>query len=148
MPNYAAAMHPLQALLRFAEDCGSIDGSPVICGDPMGGEDDFAGVFGVFVVIAIVVAVGGAVYRRSAARSMATKAGMDPDAAADVALLDEHGVAATYVMTSLKESAKPSPEGPERTVEQRLAELQSLLDRGVVTQAEYDARRAAILQDL
>lgn len=155
MRNYAPSMHPLHALVRAAEDCGTIDGSPVVCSDfgdsSTGPPGWFVGAF----VLMIVVAVGTTIYKMSVAHDIATKSGMDPGDAANMALLDEHGLAATYVLSNLKQPAAETPEaeapttdGARRTVEQRLAELDSLRAKGVVTQAEYDERRTAILESL
>ena len=150
MENYAAAMSSILSVLLLDEDCGSIDGVPISCQDPAGMDSGMPGWFGAVFVLMLVIGVGGAIYRMSAARSMATKAGLDPDDAANVALLDEHGVAAAYVMSNLQKRDEPAPssDAGERTVEQRLAELQSLLDRGLVTQAEYDEQRAEILDSI
>jgi hypothetical protein len=37
---------------------------------------------------------------------------------------------------------------PEKTAEERLEELKSLLDKGLITQEEYDQRRQEILQSI
>lgn len=48
----------------------------------------------------------------------------------------------------LAQTAATTGNGPEPPVEERLATLQSLLASGAVTQAEYDEKRRAILEDL
>jgi hypothetical protein len=44
----------------------------------------------------------------------------------------------------------PAPAAPQRTrsPEERLADLKSLRDRGVIDEAEYERTRAAVLQQL
>lgn len=78
---------------------------------------------------------------------MARRAGLNPDDAVATALLTENGLDATYLAANLRpQYHKPAP-GP-RSVESRLQELRSLLDQGLVSQTEYDERRAAILAEI
>jgi len=115
--------------------------------DPFASDDDgFGAIFGLFVVVGLVLGIGGAAYRMSTARNIAAKSGMDPDDAARMALLDDNGLTATYVLANLpsKESVAPAAD-QDRTVEHRLAKLADLLERRLITQAEYDEQRAAIL---
>jgi len=60
----------------------------------------------------------------------------------------EDGLDATYLASNLRPGQPQHQGGPGRSVSERLAELESLKKQGLVTQAEYDERRAAILESL
>jgi hypothetical protein len=115
-----------------------------------GTDDPGMGIPGWFIAIAVLFVLIGVVttiYRVSTARSIATKAGLDPDDATRVALLDDDALSATYLASSLhakKSESTPAAE-PGRSTAERLQELQALKDQGLVTEAEYTERRAAIL---
>jgi len=136
-----------------ADLCDGPDGRPrpnCTVEDPDFGMNDDPGVPAGFVALFVIAAIGGVgttFYRMSTARNMAKKSGLDPDDAARMAFLEEDGLTATYVMSNLhpKDSASPKADEPDRTVEQRLTELDELRDKGMITQAEYDERRAAIV---
>jgi hypothetical protein len=118
---------------------------------------------GGFALIAVLVLMAGAVvtvYKVSMARDMARKSGMDAGQATAMTLLTDDGLEATYLASSLRGSS-PTGHPPEqdqdtssgsgsvgRTVSERLAELEQLREQGLVTQAEYDERRTAILSTL
>ena len=72
---------------------------------------------------------------------------MDADEATAMTLLSDDGLDATYLASNLR-PGQPQEGGPGRSVTERLAELESLKQPGLVTQAEYDERRAAILGSL
>jgi hypothetical protein len=108
---------------------------------------NFAGTFAAFFVIAVLVGIGITVYKVSMARKMATRSGMDADEATAMTLLSDDGLDATYLASNMR-PGQPQEGGPGRTVTERLAELESLKQQGLVTQAEYDERRAAILESL
>jgi hypothetical protein len=108
------------------------------------------GLVGVFVFLVVVVALAGigfTVWRVTTARRLATRAGMDPGLATQMTLLTDDGLDATYLAASLRQqpSVPSAPAAPPRDAATRLAELRGLLDSGAVTQAEYDARRRAII---
>jgi hypothetical protein len=121
------------------------DGEPVLSVDPAGGPD--VGGFVALMVVVGLVGLGLTAWRVSTARDLARKAGMDPDQATAITLLGGDGLDATYVATSLRGPAQP-PAPPARTVEERLLELQGLKDQGLVTDEEFQARRAAVLDSL
>ena len=81
------------------------------------------------VVIGFVVVIGTAIYRFFAAR----REGLDP-LAGDI-----------QVMAAAKDSALLAP---ERSLEERLAEVDALLAAGTITQDEHDAARARIISTL
>jgi hypothetical protein len=87
------------------------------------------GVVATFIVVVLVMVVVSAVRSRKVLR----ESGLDPLAAhAQIAARLAHGPLAT----------------PGKSVEQRLAELDDLHRRGVITTAEHDAGRRAALGDL
>jgi hypothetical protein len=141
----------------YAEDlCGS---DPNCFVDDSYSSDAFAdggvssgmpGLFVAFFVLAAAASVIGVIYKVTMARDLARKAGMDEGTATAMTLLDEDGLTATYLASSLKQ---PSPVAATsahqpKSADERLSELRSLLDRGLVTQAEHDARRQAIIDSI
>jgi hypothetical protein len=113
-------------------------------GDPMGGA---AAGFAVLFVLTVAAGIGFTLWRVSTTRSMARRAGMDPDEATAMTLLSDDGFEATYLAANLRgHSPPPAPESA--SVGDRLRELQGLRDEGLVTPEEYDERRRAILDDL
>jgi hypothetical protein len=104
------------------------------------------GAFVGFFILVVIIGVGTTIYRVSMARDIARRAGMDPNDAAAATLLTENGLDATYLAASLRSGQHDVP--APRTTESRLQELKSLLDRGLVNQAEYDQRRAEILAEI
>ena len=143
--------------LAFADTtddlCGTDPNCTVETGDFGSGTGDLgpdAGIPGSFIAFFVVVLVVGVcitVYRVSTARDMARKAGLDAGAAGAVALLEDNGLSAAYVASSLR----PQPAGatpPSRPAAERLAELQALKDSGAVTESEYAARRQAIIDSI
>ncbi|HET8561968.1 MAG TPA: SHOCT domain-containing protein [Marmoricola sp.] len=123
--------------------------------------------FVAFFVLVVLAGIGFTAWRVSAARRMASEAGLDPDRAGAMALLTDDGLEATYLASSLR---TPQPQGPARpdlaatahpqqaeqveqaqplrTATERLTELEHLRDAGAVTQAEYDERRKAIIDSI
>lgn len=161
------------AVAAFADDDGQAiedclnkpdnpDGTPVEC-DPsvLDSDSDFSSDFdeglpvGAFVGAFVVIALLGAattVWKVSTARRLATESGMDPGLATQVTLLTDDGLEATYLSANLRgkkvadsDSVDDGPAPIPATAAQRLAELKTLLDDGVITQAEHDARRQAII---
>jgi hypothetical protein len=118
-----------------------------------GGGSSFAGIFIVFVILVIAIAVGAAVWRVSMARKMAEQSGLDPKLATRMALFTDEGLDATYLASSLRQPPLQSPATPaapaaSRTATERLAELTALKDSGAITQDEFDARRTAIIDGI
>jgi hypothetical protein len=129
------------------------EGQPEPCDD--GGFGTGHGAMDGFVVLFVLVAVVGVgitIYKVAMARDMACKSGMDAGQATAMTLLTDDGLEATYLASNLRPTAAapaPAPEpAPARSVSDRLAELDGLLKQGQVTQAEYDERRAKILDSL
>jgi hypothetical protein len=109
----------------------------------------FGGIFVLFLVAALAMFV----WRISLARRVARQHGLDPDQATELAILGDNGLEATYLAGSLSDHrpiadpATPSA-GPSRPAAERLAELARLRDEGLITAAEHDERRKAILDSL
>ena len=65
-------------------------------------------------------------------------------------LLEDHGLEASYLSAHLQ--ARPVAEQPQapavRSAEERLRELRSLLEPGLISQEEHDARRRAVVDAL
>jgi hypothetical protein len=124
-------------------DGSGVDGS---------GGGGVPGAFVLLLVIGLLVGIGLTVWKVSTARRLATQSGMDPGLATQMTLLTDDGLDATYLAASLRPrpatAAPPPATAPVRDASTRLAELKGLLDRGVVTQAEYDARRQAIIDSV
>lgn len=107
--------------------------------------------FVAFAVLLMVTGVGVTVWKVLAAREMAREAGLDPDRATAVTLLDEDGFAATYLASSLRDrpgDAGPSDATASPSIADRLRALDQLRDVGLVTAEEHTARRAKILDEL
>jgi len=145
--------------------CTNVDGEWVVTETeglgPGLSDDDAGGLPGGFVavgVLAVVGAVGFAVWRIVLARNMARRAGMDENEATAMTFLSDSGLAATYVASSLRPepptqstpqaSTPPASAPPSRTASQRMGELMELKEQGRVTDEEYESRRKAILDSL
>jgi hypothetical protein len=122
--------------------------------EPGGGIPGWFVAWGVFVVVVGIVLT---VWRVSTAQKLAKRSGMDPGLATQMTLLSDDGLDATYLAASLRGQVAPSPTEPatpsaptepSRTTAARLEELQGLLDQGLVTRAEYDERRTAIIDSV
>jgi hypothetical protein len=108
------------------------------------------GWFGLFFVLVLAIGVGSTIWRVTTAQKLAKRSGMDPDLATKMTLLSKDGLDATYLAASLRGDT-PAPDAPHdegRSSAERLEELKSLLDRGLITQQEYDARRQAIIDSV
>lgn len=105
----------------------------------------FVGLF----VLAVILGIGSTIWRVTMAQKLAKRSGMDPGVATQMTLLSDDGLDATYLASSLRPSpAQPAPDATPPTVAARLEELKALLDRGLITQGEYDDRRKAIIDSL
>jgi hypothetical protein len=101
------------------------------------------GVFFAFFFLVVVLGIGSTIWRVNAARRIARNNGLDPNDATAVALLDQDGLAATYLGTQIGRS-RQAP----RSTEERLAELERLRAAGSISDAEYEATRRRILDAL
>ncbi len=113
--------------------------------------DQGFGIPGWFIALFVLVAlvgIGSTMWRISVTRKMARDAGLDPNTATAVTLLSKDGVDAAYLASTLASHPRLQSSEPAqrpRSAEERLQELQSLRDKGLVTQEEYDAQRQGIL---
>ncbi|MBV9096916.1 MAG: DUF1328 domain-containing protein [Frankiaceae bacterium] len=132
----------------------------------------FPDVMVIFFVLAIVASIVGFSWRVGTARRIAREAGLNPDDAATTAVLGgRDGLAATYLAANLRPQPVDDyvPSGhldppssrqhtteppqhptapPQRTIESRLGELKHLHEQGLITDGDYDRRRAEILHDV
>lgn len=93
---------------------------------------------------------GSLVWKISLVRRVAEDAGMDPGQATEMVLLGDNGVEAAYLAGHLRQRpADPQSSSPAvRPAEERLRELRSLLDAGLLTQEEYETRRRNVVDAL
>ena len=98
----------------------------------------------------ILLSLAITAWRVSLTRRVARDAGLDPDRATELTLLEDHGLEASYLAAHLQ--ARPVTEQPSppavRSAEERLRELRSLLESGLISQEEHDARRKAVVDAL
>ena len=113
---------------------------------------------GLIFFLFIVFAICGTVLKVAMARDMASRSGMDPDEAAMITLFDDDGLSATYLASNLRpppaspaspaSSVRPKQPTAHAVAAGRIQQLKGLLDDGVITQAEYDERRKAIIDSI
>ncbi len=103
--------------------------------------------FMVLFVLVLIVGIGLTIYKMSMASNMAKRSGMDPGEAAAMTLLDDSGLSATYLASNLRKDG-PEPRIEVKSAETRLEELKRVLDEGLITRAEYDVRRQAIIDSI
>jgi hypothetical protein len=117
----------------------------------LGGSGGIPGAFVLLFVLGLIAAVGITFWKVTTAQKLARRAGMDPGLATQMTLLTDDGLDATYLASSLRQPAQSTPTPPASappSATSRLEELKSLLDRGLVTQPEYDERRKAIIDSV
>lgn len=108
-----------------------------------GGSSGFAFLF----ILAALVGIAVVIWKVTTARQLAAESGMDPGLATGMTLLTDNGLEATYLAANLRGQSPASAPTPaeKATTAKRLAELKGLLDEGLITQAEYDGQRRAII---
>lgn len=112
----------------------------------MSSGSDVPGFFVVLFVLALVGGVALTVWKVSTARRMARDSGMSESDATAMTLLSDEGFESTYLASNLRTSTPTSP-APRRTLAERLTELEDLREQNLITQAEYEERRTAVLGD-
>jgi hypothetical protein len=141
-------------VLAVADEVDDVCGTDPDCSVTPGGTFDTGpGIpdwFTLVFVLAACAAISFAIYRVSVARDLARKAGLDEGAAGAIALLQENGLSATYLASSLsrERAAAAGVVQQPRPAAERLAELQQLRDSGAITEDEYAARRQAIIDSV
>lgn len=146
------AVAPLSGTAGAQEAVPSPDGVGVGLSGAVGPtESGWSSGFVAFAVLVMITGVGVTVWKVLAAREMARDAGLDPDRATAVALLDADGFAATFLASSLRDrpgDAGPSDATASPSIADRLRALDQLRDDGIVTAEEHSDRRAKILDEL
>lgn len=113
--------------------------------DDLGAGPDIGALFGVFFFVVVLIGIATTAWKVSTARRLAESSGMDQGIATQMALLTDDGLESTYLAANLR-GAKPADAAARPApARERLAELKGLLDDGLITQAEHDERRRAIL---
>lgn len=113
--------------------------------DPLGDGGGGGGGFAALFVLALLVGIGFTIWKVIAARDMASRSGMDPNEATAMTLLTDDGFEATYLASNLRGEVQPRPPIPPPASAARLQELLDLKEQGLITEAEYAARRQAII---
>jgi len=113
---------------------------------------------GLIFFLFIVFAICGTVFKVAMARDMASRSGMDPDEATMITLFDDDGLSATYLASNLRTppagstgsigSTGAKPPTAHAVAAARIEQLKGLLTDGVITHAEYDERRKAIIDSI
>lgn len=117
--------------------------------EPGGGPPGwFVGVF----VLVLIIGFGSTIWRVTTAQKLARRSGMDEGMATQMTLLSDDGLEATYLAANLR-GKEPSPTEAQAaatraSTAERLEELRTLLDRGLITQQEHDERRKAIIDSV
>jgi Short C-terminal domain len=141
----------LTALLLVATGPTYADTDPGFGPDPSfdQGGPGIPGWFVGLAILAIVVGIAGTVWKVTTAQKIARQSGMDESLATQMSLLTDDGLEATYLASNLRPQVPPASDATaEPSTAARLAELKELLDQGLVTQAEYDDRRKAIIDSV
>jgi hypothetical protein len=126
-------------------------GGPIVVQDDPGGGIP-SGFIALFVIFAII-AVGTGIWRFSVTRKAAQDAGLSPDKATAVAMFGGgNALDASLLASAIKhrdaESARATPTASGPSVDQRLAQLQGLRERGLITPEEYHERRKEIIDSI
>lgn len=150
----SAAADSFQQCIDQAENHG---GEPPTCTEVNGKwvaswPDDISGGgssggFAFLFIIAALIGIAIVVWKVTTARRLAAASGMDPNLATGMTLLTDTGLEATYIAANVRGTTPAPPATPaeQATTAKRLADLKGLLDQGLITQAEYDGQRRAII---
>lgn len=108
-----------------------------------------SGEFGAFLGVAFVLAIGAAIYKFVATRDMGLRRGLSHRDATTAALFSEDEVISTMILKPEAEAAPDAEAGAGAdTIEERLARVDSLLRRGIISAEESASRRAEILDEI
>ncbi|MBO1766568.1 MULTISPECIES: SHOCT domain-containing protein [Allobranchiibius] len=128
--------------------CDSADGTHWTVSYP--DADTGSGIPGTFIGLMVAVLMFGliaTVFTVIWVRRSAREAGLDPDAATAVALIDNNALTTAYIANSVAKVRRAEPAAAP-TASARLDTLQELLDKGAISQQEYQDRRTAILDSI
>lgn len=114
----------------------------------------FYAIFAVFFVSTFGMGIWSTFARARAARRMAARAGLDPRDAAATAMLTADGLDATYLVSATRPAyaagdASPAVGGvAQKTVADRLRELDQLKANGLISDDEYTSQHKAIVSSV
>lgn len=118
-----------------------------------GSQPANSGGFGAFVAIAVVIGIGGAIFKFVTVRDMGIRRGLSERDATAAALFSDDEVTSTMILKP--ERTRPTPPTrrqpdceAEPSIEDRLAKVESLRERGIITDAEASERRDEILDEI
>ncbi len=147
-PQRRRPIHPQEVTVRSSHAAGRYtDGTWRAChaGDPT----SFGSGVVMFFVLALLGALAFTIWKVSTARRMARDSGMDVGDATAMTLLSDDGFESTYLASNLRDHRPQQPTPVDKgTTADRLAELQGLHERGLVTEEEYATARGRILEGL
>lgn len=146
-PATAAEVPPCDDVGISGQPVTCIDDGTTFSADDFNGEPGIPAGFIAMFVLVVLLGVGITVWKVVTARDLARQSGMDPGVATGMTLLDENGLSATYLASSLR-TARPAEAAVGESTAVRLTELKGLLEAGLITQAEYDERRAEIIDSV
>lgn len=118
---------------------------------PLGGSQSDGGGFGAVFVIFVLVAIGFAIFKFVTVRDMGIRRGLSERDATAAALFSDDEVTSTMILRPEASSPRPRPlstPAPAPSIEERLATVESLRDKGVISDAEAESRRAEILDEI
>lgn len=137
---------------------GTPDSPPeiVIDSSTFGGSQPDSSGFGAFMAIALVIGIGGAIFKFVTVRDMGIRRGLSERDATAAALFSDDEVTSTMILKpeSTASTRPTSPirrqqeREPEPSIEDRLAKVESLRERGIITEAEATERRDEILDEI
>ncbi len=99
-------------------------------------------------VLAVLLALAGAIVVIIMMRRTARDAGLDPDTATAVALVNNSALSAAWAVRAVRAPGSSPAQPPAPSVSQRLGVLEDLRTKGMVDEQEYRTRREAILGSL
>ncbi|MDX6233107.1 MAG: hypothetical protein QOH68_2111 [Nocardioidaceae bacterium] len=152
----ASSAHAGQSFQECIDQAANHGGEPPTCTEVNGKwvaswPDDVpggdSGGLAFLLILGALIGIGVVVWKVSTARRLAAESGMDPGLATQMTLLTDDGLEATYLAANLRGHASAAPATPAEQVTpaKRLADLKALLDEGLISQAEYDGQRRAII---
>lgn len=119
------------------------------------GGPDMGGFVALFVVFGLI-SVGISIWKFTSIRDMGIRRGMSRSDATTAAFFSDDRVTSTMILKPEVDNRRrrglrrrpPRPADPEPTIEERLAKVDALHERNVITAAEAASRRDEILDEI